>query len=176
MGVAVVTGAGSGLGRGIALALLDSGWQVALAGRRCQQIRGQHLRNRLPGKGQVHGVDKDAVLSNQRNGHDDGVHSAPSWWVPSDSGARELASASHNGSQYRDQTILRAGVPGPGQPKGRGPGTVAGCLGRGPPSLRPQRSARPVGYSLAETRSSVVGEASASAVKLSFVERLSSCG
>ena len=33
MGVAVVTGAGSGLGRGIALALLAGGWQVALAGR-----------------------------------------------------------------------------------------------------------------------------------------------
>jgi len=34
MGVAVVTGAGSGLGRGIAWALLGAGWQVALAGRR----------------------------------------------------------------------------------------------------------------------------------------------
>jgi NAD(P)-dependent dehydrogenase (short-subunit alcohol dehydrogenase family) len=34
MGVAVVTGAGSGLGRSIALALLAGGWQVALAGRR----------------------------------------------------------------------------------------------------------------------------------------------
>ena len=34
MGVAVVTGAGSGLGREIALALLAAGWQVALAGRR----------------------------------------------------------------------------------------------------------------------------------------------
>src|ERR1700730_3926166 len=34
MGVAVVTGARSGLGRGIALALLAAGWQVALPGRR----------------------------------------------------------------------------------------------------------------------------------------------
>ena len=34
MGVAVVTGAGSGLGRTIARALLGAGWQVALAGRR----------------------------------------------------------------------------------------------------------------------------------------------
>src|SRR5579863_6957675 len=34
MGVAVVTGAGSGLGRVIALALLSRGWQVALASRR----------------------------------------------------------------------------------------------------------------------------------------------
>ena len=33
-GVAVVTGAGSGLGRVVARALLDAGWRVALAGRR----------------------------------------------------------------------------------------------------------------------------------------------
>ena len=34
MGVAVVTGAGSGLGRSIALALLEAGWQVALPAER----------------------------------------------------------------------------------------------------------------------------------------------
>jgi NAD(P)-dependent dehydrogenase (short-subunit alcohol dehydrogenase family) len=39
MGVAVVTGAGSGLGRGIAAALLGAGWQVALAGRREGALR-----------------------------------------------------------------------------------------------------------------------------------------
>ena len=38
-GVAVVTGAGSGLGRCIARALLASGWQVAVAGRREQPLR-----------------------------------------------------------------------------------------------------------------------------------------
>jgi NAD(P)-dependent dehydrogenase (short-subunit alcohol dehydrogenase family) len=38
-GVAVVTGAGSGLGRGIAQALLAAGWQVAVAGRREDALR-----------------------------------------------------------------------------------------------------------------------------------------
>jgi NAD(P)-dependent dehydrogenase (short-subunit alcohol dehydrogenase family) len=38
-GVAVVTGAGSGLGRCIARALLAAGWQVAAAGRREQGLR-----------------------------------------------------------------------------------------------------------------------------------------
>jgi len=39
MGVAVVTGAGSGLGRSIAGALIGAGWQVALAGRRAGALR-----------------------------------------------------------------------------------------------------------------------------------------
>jgi len=39
MSVAVVTGAGSGLGRVIARALLDAGWDVALAGRREDALR-----------------------------------------------------------------------------------------------------------------------------------------
>lgn len=38
MPVAVVTGAGSGLGRHIARALLEAGWQVALAGRRFEPL------------------------------------------------------------------------------------------------------------------------------------------
>ncbi len=39
MGVAVITGAGSGLGRDISGALLGAGWQVALAGRRAVTLR-----------------------------------------------------------------------------------------------------------------------------------------
>jgi NADP-dependent 3-hydroxy acid dehydrogenase YdfG len=38
-GVAVVTGAGSGLGRYIAQALLTAGWRVAVAGRRADALR-----------------------------------------------------------------------------------------------------------------------------------------
>jgi NAD(P)-dependent dehydrogenase (short-subunit alcohol dehydrogenase family) len=37
-GVAVVTGAGSGVGRGIARVLLTAGWQVAVAGRRAEAL------------------------------------------------------------------------------------------------------------------------------------------
>src|SRR6201991_4282073 len=37
--VAVVTGAGSGLGRGIAQALLGAGYRVALAGRRLRALQ-----------------------------------------------------------------------------------------------------------------------------------------
>lgn len=36
--VAIVTGAGSGIGRAVSLALLKSGWSVALAGRRREQL------------------------------------------------------------------------------------------------------------------------------------------
>ena len=35
---AIITGAGTGIGRASALALLDEGWQVVLAGRRAEQL------------------------------------------------------------------------------------------------------------------------------------------
>ena len=46
-GVAVVTGAGSGVGRSIAHALLGAGWQVALAGRNPESLR--ETANTAPG-------------------------------------------------------------------------------------------------------------------------------
>ena len=36
--VAIITGAGSGIGRAVSLALLKSGWSVALAGRRTEGL------------------------------------------------------------------------------------------------------------------------------------------
>jgi len=52
---------------------------------------------------------------------------------------------------------------GPDKTKGRGPRNRCRFRGRGPLPLRPQRSARSLGCYVAEARSSVDGEASASA-------------
>ena len=46
--IAVVTGAGSGIGRAVALALLGAGWRVALAGRRAEALE---ETRRLAGEG-----------------------------------------------------------------------------------------------------------------------------
>jgi NAD(P)-dependent dehydrogenase (short-subunit alcohol dehydrogenase family) len=46
--VAIVTGAGSGIGRSIARGLLDAGWQVALAGRRETALRETALLETVP--------------------------------------------------------------------------------------------------------------------------------
>lgn len=52
--IAIVTGAGSGIGRAVALALLGEGYYVALAGRRVEaleetrQLSGQHAEQALP--------------------------------------------------------------------------------------------------------------------------------
>jgi len=52
--VAIVTGAGSGVGRATSLALLGAGWSLALAGRRGDRLRetmdlaGDHAARALP--------------------------------------------------------------------------------------------------------------------------------
>ena len=50
--VALVTGAGSGIGRAVALTLLRAGWQVALTGRRAEAL---HETGRMAGmEGMAH--------------------------------------------------------------------------------------------------------------------------
>ena len=49
--IAIVTGAGSGIGRAAALALLRDGWTVALAGRRAQPL--QEVAGTWAGSGQA---------------------------------------------------------------------------------------------------------------------------
>ncbi len=46
--VAIVTGAGSGIGRASALALLEAGWHVALAGRRADALEATRRRQPAP--------------------------------------------------------------------------------------------------------------------------------
>jgi NAD(P)-dependent dehydrogenase (short-subunit alcohol dehydrogenase family) len=55
VGVAVVTGAGSGVGRSIARALLGAGWQVALAGRRPEPLRETVGTGAVKGHGEAGG-------------------------------------------------------------------------------------------------------------------------
>lgn len=58
-GVALVTGAGSGIGRAVAVTLLRAGWKVALVGRRSEaleetaQLAGERMGDALPLAGDV---------------------------------------------------------------------------------------------------------------------------
>lgn len=47
-GIAIVTGAGSGIGRAAALALLAGGWSVALAGRRLEPLQAMAAQSGAP--------------------------------------------------------------------------------------------------------------------------------
>jgi NAD(P)-dependent dehydrogenase (short-subunit alcohol dehydrogenase family) len=58
-GIAVVTGAGSGVGRAVALALLDAGYAVALAGRREAALR--ETAERAPNRDRVVAVPTDVT-------------------------------------------------------------------------------------------------------------------
>jgi NADP-dependent 3-hydroxy acid dehydrogenase YdfG len=86
-GVAVVTGAGSGLGRCIARALMAAGWQVALAGRREEQLS------------QTAGATESALV------------------VPTDITAPDSVAALFNAIRHRwgrvDLLVSNAGISGP---------------------------------------------------------------
>lgn len=56
--VALVTGAGSGIGAAVAAALLHAGWRVALAGRRAERL---HATARDAGAGEAFAVPADVT-------------------------------------------------------------------------------------------------------------------
>ena len=57
MKVAVVTGAGSGIGRAVSLALVDAGWHVALAGRSRDKLDATAARAADPSRVHAHPMD-----------------------------------------------------------------------------------------------------------------------
>jgi len=62
--VAVVTGAGSGIGRAVSLALLEDGYQVALAGRRLERLE-ETARSAGPGAERALVVPTDVTIEEQ---------------------------------------------------------------------------------------------------------------
>jgi NAD(P)-dependent dehydrogenase (short-subunit alcohol dehydrogenase family) len=72
-GVAVVTGAGSGLGRSIAQALLAAGWRVAVAGRRADALRETLASAASPGESGL-AVPADVTVPESVAGLFEAVH------------------------------------------------------------------------------------------------------
>ena len=58
MKVAIVTGAGSGIGRATALALLEAGYYVVLAGRRADALEATARRRRRRAAERPRGADR----------------------------------------------------------------------------------------------------------------------
>ena len=59
--IAIVTGAGSGIGRAAALALLGDGWHVALAGRRAEAL--QQVIDESPAPERAMAVPTDVAVA-----------------------------------------------------------------------------------------------------------------